>query len=509
MKFEPQSKFTVDQIEDLLKNGSGTPQKLNISLTAKRRLLRARAQVEKLKESGDAIYGVNTGFGRLARIKISKDELESLQINLIRSHACGVGKPLSEKMVRRLLLLRLLSLGKAASGIRIQTFQRHLDFWNRSLTPWIPEQGSVGASGDLAPLAHLALPMLGEGHFLMGCEKVPASGVLKKLKLAPLQIGAKEGLSLTNGTQVSLALGLEALSRIKHLWKWMEAITCLSVEAHSATATVYDEAIHALKAHPEQREIAANLRRRLKSSDHMKAHHDCGEVQDSYSFRAVPQILAPCLKFIRTAEELMENEVNSVSDNPVFVKGSNDLHSCGHFHAQAVSMASDLITQAAVTMGNLSERRLDQLVNPLTTRTTGFLAQQPGVESGLMIVQTSAAALASENKTLAFPASADTISTNGNQEDHVSMAPWAGRKSLHVLENLESILVMEMVGAVRGCVIESTRSGLTFSTFVERFLAWLGKKSPSIFKAGDRVFADDFEILKALIKSSAPPDELK
>lgn len=507
MKFEPQSKFTVDQIEDLLGGGLRKPPKLTISLTAKRRLLRARTQVENLMHSDRAIYGVNTGFGRLARIKISKDELEALQINLIRSHACGVGKPLTERLVRRLLLLRILSLGKAASGIRWQTFQRHLDFWNHSLTPWIPEQGSVGASGDLAPLAHLALPMLGEGFFWMHGEKVQAAKILKNRKLAPLRIGAKEGLSLTNGTQVSLTLGLEALARIKHLWKWMEAITCLSVEAHSATAAVYDDAIHALKAHPEQREIAARLRRRLRSSDHMKAHHDCNQVQDSYSFRAVPQILAPCLKFIRSAEELMENEINSVSDNPVLVRGSSDLHSCGHFHAQAVSMASDLLTQAAVTIGNLSERRLDQLVNPLTSRTTGFLAQQPGVESGLMIVQTAAAALASENKTLAFPASADTISTNGNQEDHVSMAPWAGRKALLVLENLESILVMEMVGAVRGCVIESTRSGLTYSAYVENFLGWLGKKAPGLFKAGDRVFSEDFEVLKTLIQNSEPPAE--
>ncbi len=495
MNFEPQSKFDADELENLIDQKP----RLGLSGAAKTRIEKARKAVERLENFAKPIYGVNTGFGRLARIKISPNELGELQLNLIRSHACGVGAPLSPRVVKRLLLLRMLSLGKGASGIQLSTFNRHLDFWNKDLCPYIPEKGSVGASGDLAPLAHLALSLIGEGEFIDSGRRLSAAPVFKKHRLKKLNILSKEGLSLTNGTQVSLALGLEALREIKRLYKWMIPITALSVEAHSATSKVYDARIHKLKAHAEQQEIAADLMAWLKGSEHMNSHRECDQVQDSYSFRAVPQILAPCLKFIRTAEEMMEGEISSVSDNPVFVKGSTELHSCGHFHAQMVSMASDLITQAAVTMGNLSERRLDQLVNPLTTRTTAFLAEKPGVESGLMIVQTAAAALASENKTLVFPASADTISTNGNQEDHVSMGPWAARKALQVCENLESILAFELVAAIRGAMIEKSRNAAAFAPKVEKFLNDLQKACPSAFRAGDRVFSRDVGSLKAFL----------
>lgn len=507
MILEPQSKFTIDELESLVKTRTDSKPKqklkLRLSSRAQNRVKKARKQLEKLQDSDRAIYGLNTGFGRLAKIKVSKAELDQLQVNLLRSHACGVGAPLSRRVVHRLALLRTLSLGKAASGLSLATLQRHLDYYNHDLTPFVPEKGSVGASGDLAPLSHFALTFLGEGEFLVGERRVAALSVLKKNKLAPLQIKAKEGLSLTNGTQVSLSLALEAYHRLKHLWDWSLAVTCLSVEAHAATPRVYDPRIHRLKAHREQQEIAGFLWKALKDSPHGRSHRDCDHVQDSYSFRAVPQILAPCLKLMRTAAELLEGEINSVSDNPIFVSGSAELHSCGHFHAQTVSMAADLLTQAAVTMGNLSERRLDQLVNPLTSRHSAFFAQQPGVESGLMIVQTAAAALASENKTLAFPASADTVSTNGNQEDHVSMGPWAARKALLVLENLESLIAYEAVAAIRGCQLSRAKSGVGFSSFVEEQMSGLSEHCSVAFREGDQIFARAVESIKTFIQKTA------
>lgn len=504
MNFEPQSKFTLQEICELVKNSP----RLTTNSRLRSRTQKARHLVEQLSERDEAIYGLNTGFGRLAKIKISEEELTELQVNLIRSHACGMGDPAAPSVVRKLLLLRMLSLGKTASGIQWSTFQRHLQYWNADLVPHIPEQGSVGASGDLAPLAHLALTFLGEGYFIepSSMKRLSSKSILKKHRWAPLSIGPKEGLSLTNGTQFSTALALEAYERLAQLWPWIELAICLSAEGHSATAAVYHPRLHELKKHPEQAWLASRLYKKLSRSPHMSAHRDCDQVQDSYSFRCIPQVLGPCLKLMETAAELIENEANSVSDNPVFVRDSKELHSCGHFHAQSVSVAADLLSMAAVTIGNLSERRLDQLINPLTSRSTAFLAQQAGVESGLMIVQTAAAALASENKTLAFPGSCDSITTNGNQEDHVSMAPGAARKALRIIQNLQAIVACEILAGVRACVIESTRSGMAFSPYVEKNLAYLGKKIPDLYRYGDRIFSEDLSQLQDLMAQESPKE---
>jgi len=454
-------------------------------------------------KSSKPIYGVNTGFGRLAQVRISEGELVDLQVNLLRSHASGIGEQAPGSVVRRLLLLRVLSLSKGYSGVSLPILQRHLEYLHKGLIPYIPLQGSVGASGDLAPLAHLGLTFMGEGEFVENGKRIPSSRVLKKYNWKPLAIHPKEGLSLTNGTQFSLALALEVLTQLQVLVSWVEVAACLSIEAHQATSAVFIPRIHEIKAHPKQLEIAKRFSARLRGSKHMQSHRNCDRVQDAYSFRCIPQVLGPCYSLIDSAKQLLEDEINSVSDNPVVFPVEKKIYSCGHFHAQAVSMASDLMTMAMVTMGNLSERRIDQIVNPLTSRSPAFLATKPGVESGLMIVQTAAAGLASENKTLSFPASADTIPTNGNQEDHVSMAPWAARKSLQVLANLRKIIAAEILSAVRGCVHESTRTGLSFSRFVEQNLSEIADAVPILFRAGDRVFSKDWEQLEAYLKTKA------
>lgn len=497
MKINPSEVLSLDEIESLLSES-----RLELDRESKRRLDQGAQIVRRLALSESAIYGVNTGFGRLAQVRISAPELVLLQENIIRSHASGIGEPIAGRCLRRLLVLRALSLGKGASGISAALVARHLEYFNRSLDPYVPELGSVGASGDLAPLAHLALTFLGKGYFVENHKKMPAAAILKRYRLAPLQVGPKEGLALVNGTQFSLALALESFIEIKRIIPWMEIVAALSLEAHRGSAGVFDSRLHSLKMHPDQQEVARRFRNLLKGSPHMKSHRDCDLVQDAYSFRCIPQVLGPAYSILRKAEELLQDEANSVSDNPVLWLPTEDLISGGHFHAQAVSMAADLIALSATTLANLSERRMDQLINPLTTRGNAFLADRPGVESGLMILQTAAAALASENKTLVHPASADSIPTNGNQEDHVSMAPWAGRKAQMLVRNLRRIIAAELICATRGALQESNRTGLTFSAPLNAFLRRLAKEVPSLFKPGDREFGEDWQKVDLLMDES-------
>lgn len=501
MKLDPQSKYSATDIEDLIDQG----QEIRLAAAARSRVRQAREFVDQIAASDHLVYGINTGFGRLAHVKIERQDLEALQINLLRSHAAGMGKPLAERIVRRLTLLRIIGLGKGFSGVSESLLQRHVDYFNHRLCPEVPEKGSVGASGDLAPLAHYALSFLGEGFFIEAGKRKSAASVLKAHSWKPIRIGPKEGLSLTNGTQVSLAIALEVLAQFRSLWPWVEAAAALSFEAHQATSAVLEKKIHELKAHRHQRDAAQSLYRILRSSPHMKWHKDCERVQDAYSFRCTPQVWGPVLSLFDKAEEMLSDEINSLSDNPLLFVEDEESASCGHFHAQYVSMAADLMSMAMVTLSNLTERRIDQVVNPLHQRSPAFQATRPGVESGLMIVQTAAAALASENKTMAFPASADSIPTNGDQEDHVSMAPWAGRKALRILSNLRRIVAAEILCGVRGCQHEKNRTNKKFSPFVENFLANLEAGRRELFISGDRVFSTDLEHLYFRIRDEDFP----
>jgi histidine ammonia-lyase len=501
MNLDPRASFTLDEVEGLLDSSD----KFSLSSSTLKLLEKSHRLVQKLAASDRPIYGVNTGFGKLARIQISKDQIAQMQINFMRSHSCGIGKPLSDRCVRRLLFLRAIGLGKGVSGIAPELLRRHIDYYNRELYPRIPEQGSVGASGDLAPLAHLGLTFIGEGEFMKNGREIPAVKVLRENKWKPLTLGAKEGLALTNGTQFSLALAMELRRELRHLLPWLEWAAILTLEGHRATSAVFAPKIHALKKHRHQQEVAARFFKVLKDSPHMESHVDCDQVQDSYSFRCIPQVFGPAYSILEKADELLEGELNSVSDNPLLFSETEEILPAGHFHAHSVSMACDLIGLAIATLGNISERRVDQIVSPGTTRATPFLTDHPGVESGLMILQTALASLPSENKTLAHPASADTIPTNGNQEDHVSMAPWAARKGLMMLSNLQKIVAAEIITGVRGCVMESTRTGLRFSPALEKLLTQLADATPTLFLSGDRKFGEDWRIVEDyIIRTEAP-----
>lgn len=495
MILSPERRFSLSEIEDILLEKT-----FRLSSASKKNLDHGSKIVRELSRSKSPIYGVNTGFGRLAQLRISEDELVQLQKNILKSHACGIGPALSRQVVRRLIFLRALSLGKGFSGIASSFVVRHLEYLSRGLTPYIPELGSVGASGDLAPLAHLGLTFVGEGEFIEGERRVSAKNILKRAKLSPLEIGPKEGLALVNGTQFSLALGLQARFELKSLLPWMEKAAALSVEAHRGTDAVFDSRLHSVKKHGHQQEVAKRFRDLLAGSKHMSGHEDCDLVQDSYSFRCIPQVLGPIYSILDKADELLQDEVNSVSDNPILWAKTGELLSGGHFHAHPVSIASDLIGMAVASIGNLAERRMDQLISPLTSRGNAFLADQPGVESGFMILHTAVASIVSENKTLAHPASADTIPTNGNQEDHVSMAPWAARKALMMIANLRRVVAAELICGVRGALHESARTKLSFSRPIENFLSELKREVPSLFRSGDREFGRDWEAVDRLIE---------
>ncbi len=476
-----------------------TAKSLSLSPQSRKAVQKGYDIVQKAAASREAVYGLNTGFGRLAQIRISPDELKVLQVNIVRSHAAALGEALAPRSVRRLLLLRILQLSKGVSGISKALLERHLFYVNQGLIPEIPQLGSVGASGDLAPLAHLALTFIGEGYFREKGRRVEAKIILKRHKLSPLSLQPKEGLALVNGTQFSLALALEALLRLKALWPIMENITALSFEAHRATKASFHPNLMKLKANAQQKDLAARLWKKLSRSPHMHKHENCDIVQDSYSFRCTAQVLGPSLSLFQWAEKILEDEINSVSDNPIVDLKEGCLRSGGHFHGQAISLACDALGMVTATLGNFIERRIDQMVNPLTSRASPFLASRAGVESGLMIVHTAAASLASENKTLAHPASADSIPTNGNQEDHVSMAPWAARKAQRMIFNLEYLVASELITAVRASFIEKERLGVAFSPDVEIFLGGWLKKFPALKQRGDLPFGAMIEEARELM----------
>jgi histidine ammonia-lyase len=415
----------------------------------------ARERIEKsndalqdiLNKEKGPIYGINTGFGKLSNVRISADDHEVLQRNLIRSHAVGVGHPFEPSVVRLTLLLKILSLSQGYSGVRLEIVDQLLALLNADALPVIPSQGSVGASGDLAPLSHMALALMGEGRILVEGHFTPADKALAQLGLEPLILQAKEGLALINGTQVSTALGLLGAIRMHNLVRVADIIGSLSVDGLAGTPQPFRSEVHKLKKHLGQKASAANLYKLMEGSDIRESHrHDDERVQDIYSLRCMPQIHGACRDALDFASRQLLNEALSVSDNPLVFPNSNEVISAGHFHGEAAALSSDLTALAAAEMGNISERRLFALLSGNIGLPT-FLISQPGLNSGFMMLQVTSAALASENKTLAHPASVDTIPTGADQEDHVSMSAWAGRKLLQVIDNLEHILALEYLAA--------------------------------------------------------------
>lgn len=420
----------------------------------------ARARMQASRDtvlaavSGDQVsYGITTGFGAFANRRIPPEKVRELQLNLVRSHSCGTGEPLDAALVRRILLLKANSLAAGVSGVRPLVVEALLALLNRDVLPVIPSRGSVGASGDLAPLAHVALALIGEGEALHEGRSLRERDVAQAAGIAPLELEAKEGLALLNGTQVSAALAAEGLLQADTLLHGAIVIGALTTEALAGSHTPFDARIHAARGLAGQIYVAEQFRRLLTDSEIRRSHENCDRVQDPYAVRCMPQVLGAVADTIVHARGVLEAECNGVSDNPLIFGA--DILSGGNFHAAPLGYVSDFLAIATTDLGSISERRTDLLDRRVNPNLNMFLTSEPGVESGFMIAHVTAAALASENKTLAHPASIDNIPTSAGQEDHVSMAPWAGLKLLRICANTATILAVELLAAAHA--IDCTR----------------------------------------------------
>jgi histidine ammonia-lyase len=418
--------------------------------SASARLDAASDAIGRIVQSGRTVYGVNTGFGLLAQTRIPDERLLDLQRNLILSHSCGLGELLPDRIVRLIIALKVIGLARGHSGVRRLVVNRLLALLEAGALPLIPSQGSVGASGDLAPLAHLSAALIGEGGITLGGETMPATEALARLGLEPLVLGPKEGLALINGTQVSTAIALDALFKGERVFSSALVSGALSVDAFKGTDAAFDPRLHELRGQPGQIVVAGLLRGLLEGSQIKQSHVDCGRVQDPYSFRCQPQVMGACLDLMRNAARTLEIEANAVTDNPVVFPEQDEAVSGGNFHAQPVAFAADVLAMAMCEVGSISERRIAVLIDPKMSGLPPFLVKDSGVNSGFMIAQVTAAALVSENKSLAFPASVDTIPTSANQEDHVSMATHGAMKARRIARNAAGVVGIELLSAVQG-----------------------------------------------------------
>ena len=465
----------------------------------------ARAGVEaSLKAVRDlvaqhaAVYGINTGFGKLAQTRIADADLAQLQTNLVFSHSAGVGQPLAKPVVRLMLLLKAASLAHGVSGVRMDIIEMLLALLNADVLPVIPEKGSVGASGDLAPLAHLACVLIGVGEAFVGAERMPAAQALAHAGLKPLQLGPKEGLALLNGTQASTALAIFAVQRVRRVFDVAVAIGAMTVDAAKGSDTPFDDRIHAVRGQRGQRAVATRYREWLAGSVLRASHLDCDRVQDPYCLRCQPQVMGACLDQIEHAWGILLIEANGVSDNPlVFADTDPTKHqalSGGNFHAEPVAFAADNLALAIAEIGALAERRTAMLMDPGLSGLPAFLIEHGGLNSGFMIAQVTSAALASENKSLAHPASVDSLPTSANQEDHVSMATFAARRLHTMLDNTSGVVAIEWLCAAQA--IEFHRP-LRSSDAIEAQLARLRAKVARL--SVDRLMAPDIEAATALV----------
>ena len=487
-------KFSYKEFAPLFKG----PIKVSINQSCKKNIEESNKRLIKQIEDGATIYGVNTGFGDLCNIKIkTKDQFE-LQTNLVKSHASGVGKPLSLGIVRSILILKILSYIKGYSGVRFILVDIIVKFINNDIIPVIPEKGSVGASGDLAPLAHLAQTFIGEGEVFYKGKKVLTKYALKKAKVNPLKLFPKEGLSLINGTQLSTALAIKCLLDGELILKSVDIAAALSVENSFSSRKVFKKEVHQLKEHPGQQLVARNLFKMLFGSEIVKSHLNCQKVQDPYSFRCIPHVHGAVRDAFSNVSNIINNEINSISDNPLILK-NGEIISSGHFHAEHVAQNLDFLSIAFSELGSISERRIHSMMKGIDNKIPPFIASKPGLESGYMIAHVTAAALVSENRTLSHPASIDNITTSAGQEDFVSMAPWAGQKLLNIQNNILNIISIELIisGAANYIASLMKRSGRG----TEPILKLLN--SICNYKVGDRSLTKEIDKVKIELKNGS------
>jgi len=437
--------LTIETLRDAAESAAG----IALAPAAIRRMKASRAVVDGILARGEVRYGINTGFGNFATVTIPPGELARLQHNLVVSHAAGVGRPLAEPQVRALAILRANCLARGHSGIRPGTVERLLDLINAGIVPVVPEQGSVGASGDLAPLAHLACAVIGIGDSFYLGARVATKDALRLAGLAPIVLGAKEGLSLINGTQTTTAIGALALARALDLAKLADLAAALSTDALLGTDAAFDERIIRSRGHAGAAAVAQNLRVTMKGSPLRESHRGCGKVQDAYSLRCIPQVHGAVRDALAHARRAIEVEMNSSTDNPMVFAEDGEILSGGNFHGAPVGLPLDAASASMVVLASISERRIERLVNPVLSELPAFLTPEGGLNSGFMILHVTAASLVSESKGLAHPASVDSIPTSANKEDHVSMSTTAARRFAQIVDNAESVIAVELLSAAQ------------------------------------------------------------
>jgi histidine ammonia-lyase len=483
---------------DVLAQVARGARKVEVGEQARAAMARSRAVVDAVVAGGDAspaVYGVNTGFGALAEVRISAAEVTRLQQNLVRSHSSGVGAPLPREAVRAMMLLRAAVLATGRSGARVICCERLCELLDAGVHPEIPARGSVGASGDLAPLAHLALGMIGEGRAEYRGDVLPAAEALRRAGLAPLVLEAKEGLTLLNGTQHMTAIGGLAILDAEVTARVADIAGALSLEALKGTVRAFDERVIAARPHPGQIAVAQFLRELLAGSAIAESHKDCGKVQDPYSLRCMPQVHGATRDLLGFARTVLEREAASSTDNPLVFADTDEMISGGNFHGQPVALALDAAAIAIAELANISERRVEQLVNPhLSSGLPPFLAPDSGLNSGFMIAQVAAAALVSENKVLAHPASVDSIPSSAGREDHVSMGATAALKLATIHDHVRTVLAIELLCAAQGIDL---RRPLTTTKPLEAVHAVIRAKVPAMLV--DRPLAPDIAAIRVLI----------
>jgi len=424
--------------------------RVSIDKTAIRDIEKSRAYVDRIVKEGRIVYGINTGVGELSNCLISSEDTEKLQLNLVRSHATSVGEPFPEDVVRGIILLRANALAKGYSGVCLDVIEKLLSLVNEGVCPYIPSKGSVGASGDLSPLAHLALVLIGEGECLVAGKRIRSAEVLQKKKIKPIILKAKEGLALINGTQVMASIGCLVVEEAELLMKNAQVAGAMSLEALRGTSKAFDEKVHAIRPHTGQVHCADTMRKIVSESAIIASHVNCEKVQDAYTLRCIPQVYGPVMDTIDYAKRVLNVEINSATDNPLIFADEEEVISGGNFHGEPLAFIMDYLGIALSEIGNISERTIDRLVNPHVSGLPPFLSQKSGLNSGFMISQYTAAALVSENKVLAHPASVDSIPTSAGQEDHVSMGSISALHAWEILRNVENVIAIEMLSAAQG-----------------------------------------------------------
>lgn len=490
------SNLTIEKIYEIADANIGSIQ-VTLTEESRKKVLESRRFVDAIVEKGDPVYGINTGFGALSNKHIDRKDLSQLQYNLIRSHCTGVGAPFSILVTRAIMILRANCLASGFSGVSIECIELLFDFINHGITPIVPEKGSVGASGDLAPLSHIALALIGEGDVIYDGKTVKSDFAIHQIGRKPVELKAKDGLALINGTAVMAALGSLALYESKRIVKIADIAACLTLEAVRGTKRAFDPDIALLKPQPGQVHVANNLTTILKEeSEIARSHEDCGKVQDPYSLRCVPQVHGAVRQTLKHAEDVLSVEINAVTDNPLIFVEKDKVVSGGNFHGEAVAMCMDYLAIGMSEIANISERRVEKMMNPTFSDLPAFLVKESGLNSGLMIAHVTMAALASENKYLCHPASVDSIPTSTDKEDHVSMGVTSGRKLLEVIRNVKNCLAVEFLCNTQG--VDLLRPLKTTEALEEVYKVVRQHVEPII---EDRVFSKDIDNITKLISN--------